>query len=516
MRRFTVTITTASGIIHAFQSSSSSMFASHMKTGETGVSNLFISRNDIINSSFISENDENNEYRATAKRALNDIAAAFDDKDDEEEVALKQSKLQQRQQQPSVLGNIDLPSGATLATSVEQWSDANCVTFDVTLPMTELDMSLRQIDGINRASSSLRLDLKTLQYVSNVGTDASVVSTIGNEMLSQLMDAVGRRSSAVVIDSIAPDCASGLRVGDVLVGTSATMGEQVWAKSTLVGIRSAISSRKVMGREITLRIARFPNLCPSRLMSAQSLTESFELSLYKPLGIQVADDVETGGVRVTNIAANATAAVRSTVAIGDKIVGVDSPLKSGEMRTVSTVDGLVSSVTGRLPGQPVRLKFERVVQVDAFDEVAKSDEAAKSSVKTIVAGSNAHKLLLSRCRRVLNKYLSAHEIPITRSTALRSNMPVQAANKVLQALNEASAPIDSKTLSLVMESYLSCRDADSALKAFEDCVGLNACASEAVADRTRFPKIKPEASIKDLSICTSLLKAHAARGDFVR
>jgi hypothetical protein len=75
---------------------------------------------------------------------------------------------------------------------------------------------------------------------------------------------------------------AGVRAGDVLAATSATIGSKLWPKSTLDGVRSAISSRKVISSSMDFEFRRLT----VDKVEAESV-QSFELSLARPIGINV-------------------------------------------------------------------------------------------------------------------------------------------------------------------------------------------------------------------------------------
>uniref|UniRef100_A0A7S2E6V1 Pentacotripeptide-repeat region of PRORP domain-containing protein n=1 Tax=Ditylum brightwellii TaxID=49249 RepID=A0A7S2E6V1_9STRA len=207
------------------------------------------------------------------------------------------------------------------------------------------------------------------------------------------------------------------------------------------------------------------------------------------------------------------------------------------MWPVSNVGGLSSACTSRLPGQPVRLRFERVVEVGEYetatttaegDSVApsltgavngfrklKEDVSSTSASSSVQAtGSKTHKMLLTRCRDVLRQYTSEHDVKS------ESIIPATVADRVLEAIADASAPLDSKTLELVMNAYLVCRKPEGAIKAFEAAVGLAADGSSTDVDvviggkKTEGSRVVADVSALDMYTGTSLLRAHALRGDY--
>jgi hypothetical protein len=81
---------------------------------------------------------------------------------------------------------------------------------------------------------------------------------------------------------------SGVRAGDILTATSATMGNKLWPKSTLDGIKSAISSRKVISPTMDFE---FRQLTSDEVDSTE-VVQTFELSLSRPIGINVEGEVQ--------------------------------------------------------------------------------------------------------------------------------------------------------------------------------------------------------------------------------
>lgn len=56
----------------------------------------------------------------------------------------------------------------------------------------------------------------------------------------------------------------------------------MWPKSTLDGVRSAISSRKVVSSSMQFQFRRF-----GALLSEAEMVQEFELSLTRPMGIHI-------------------------------------------------------------------------------------------------------------------------------------------------------------------------------------------------------------------------------------
>ena len=69
-------------------------------------------------------------------------------------------------------------------------------------------------------------------------------------------------------------------------------------------------------------------------------------------------ETSDGYVEVVGFTANAPTLVRTAVKKGDRVVAVDSSI-GDQMWPVSTVEGVISACTSRLPGQQVTIRFER-------------------------------------------------------------------------------------------------------------------------------------------------------------
>lgn len=95
--------------------------------------------------------------------------------------------------------------------------------------------------------------------------------------------------------------------------------------------------------------------------------------IYSPSG-------EKKGVFVSQVTPNnVNTALLESVEVGDRVVSVEAAF-GGKFWPQSTVDGVVSAVNGRLPGQGVRMRFARSVEVGEYDkkDVSSLDTTVKS------------------------------------------------------------------------------------------------------------------------------------------
>lgn len=217
---------------------------------------------------------------------------------------------------------------------------------------------------------------------------------------------------------------------------------------------------------------------------------------------------------VTGFTENASTLVQYAVKVGDRVLAVDSSL-GDKMWPVSTVEGLVSAVTSRLPGQQISMRFERPLSnMDTDADAMKSVMVKSSSSATSVRPSVDQKELLSRCRGIIRRYMTEEQQRASAKFAGKYAVPALVADKVVDALANAEAQLDSVTLSLIMTAYLSCQKPEGAIRAFEAAVGLNANGSALpVVSQQGDKQIVANVAALNVYTASSLLNAHALNDD---
>jgi len=198
------------------------------------------------------------------------------------------------------------------------------------------------------------------------------------------------------------------------------------------------------------------------------------------------------------------------------------------MWPVSTVEGVISACTSRLPGQQVTLRFERpeanLGAVDNMMQPMQATTTLQERQQQTVAVVEDKRQLLKRCREVLRRYANDDQIVSnskqrTAKFVEKFAVPAMVADKVMEALHKASASVDSVTLSMIMDSYLSCGKPNDAIRAFEVALGFNGNgsflkpASLTAMEESSSSRIQPNPASLNSYVISCLLKAHAMKRD---
>lgn len=251
-------------------------------------------------------------------------------------------------------------------------------------------------------------------------------------------------------------------------------------------------------------------------------------------------DTDDGYITVTGISDKASSIVTDNLRVGDRVVSVESSL-GNKMWQVYSTDGLISAVTSRLPGQSVRIGFERVEEAsqkeidnevqklqknglsslprdvlsDAVDgfRLAKQNTDSSAAVQQQQAvksasTSAAQKMLLSRSRDLLRTYIARKEATPERS------VPARVADRVLEAVMDASAALDGRTLTLIMTAYNSCNSPEKTIQIFEEAFGLAGDGTDKEVQRIHNGKLSADISALNVFTISALLRAHAKLGDY--
>ena len=162
-------------------------------------------------------------------------------------------------------------------------------TYKVTLPLAESsvsDIGIRvcQFSKGRNLESVFELNFDTLLLEDSTKRSADTDEANDNKDTEMDMYKIQRRIDGefqgLVVSYVAENSSgwkAGVRPGDILRTTSATLGNQMWPKSTLDGVRSAISSRKAVADTMEFEFQRL----------GETVDNQFELTLTRPIGLNL-------------------------------------------------------------------------------------------------------------------------------------------------------------------------------------------------------------------------------------
>jgi len=479
-----VLVASASGSVHGFAPARSLLSPSVKREIRAGL-RRGISASTLYDPEF-DRNDINASFQTVSAEYLDSLSGVLSDDDDAVEVqmALKKKVVKDRVQKS--LGTFQL-SFSTIA---------------------PLGMSLCQVDpGLVFSEVDLNVDTLSSQPAPLPGATQDLATMD----LEATKKRIGSKFRGLLVSSVVKGgCAwqAGVRPGDALVATSATIGDSLWPKSTLDGVRSAISSRKVVSGMIDFQF--------QRASEAGVSAQTYELTLARPIGIEI-EETPDGYVQVTGFTENAPRLVKYAINIGDRILAVDSSI-GGSMWPVSTAAGVISACTSRLPGQSITIRFERPENLNGEGlTTAAMVSPVREQQSILLKAGPKQETLLKRCRDVLRKYKNEEQQDEQKNFSGKYSVPSLVADKVLDAVASASTSLDAKTLCMIMNAYLSCKQPEAAIRAFETSVGISADGSFITSTSTIHGKEKgtliPNLDALNLYTVSSLMRAHSLLGD---
>lgn len=191
---------------------------------------------------------------------LESLSGAVDDSDDEieQEIARRRRKVRERSGTYQVL----LPILAEEGSSPKPWG-----------------FSLCQVESGARLSET-ELNVDTLQYITRLSTPVTTTTTLQVMDSATMAGKLDKDFKGVMVSSVARGGVAwnaGIRPGDILSATSATMGDALWPKRTLDGVKSAMMSRRIMAGSMAFEFKRI----------SEVVNNQFELTLSRPIGIEI-------------------------------------------------------------------------------------------------------------------------------------------------------------------------------------------------------------------------------------
>jgi hypothetical protein len=158
-------------------------------------------------------------------------------------------------------------------------------SYKVTLPLaapsvSNIGIRLCQISKGRNLDSVLELNLDSLDLEDSSKRDKESDTNEVNMDIASIQRRIDGEFQGLVVSSVTKNSAAweaGVRPGDILKTTSATLGNKMWPKSTLEGVKSAVSSRKAVADSMEFE---FQGL-------VETVDNRFELTLERPIGFNL-------------------------------------------------------------------------------------------------------------------------------------------------------------------------------------------------------------------------------------
>ena len=165
----------------------------------------------------------------------------------------------------------------------------------------------------------------------------------------QLMERPGSGVAVSMVYEAGNAANEGVRVGDVVLATSASIGPQMWEKSTVAGVESAIRTR--VDGKIRLRFRRGTQRPPTW---DAPLQWTYDVELGRPLGLVLRDRARSGqaaAIEVAEVVAGSSAAADGRVRAGDLLLATSASFGE-QMWQKSSLEGVTSAISTRLALNP--------------------------------------------------------------------------------------------------------------------------------------------------------------------
>lgn len=182
----------------------------------------------------------------------------------------------------------------------------------------------------------------------------------------------------------------GVRVGDRVVATSATLGESMWEKRTVSGVMSALQTRLAIAPTVKLQLER--GLVRENMAARRSKEATFDVIVKKPLGLKLSQPVVGGPVVVQEVQAGSNAESVGVLE-RDVIVAVSNSVGS-QMWPTKSVEGVISAVTTNIWSEGVQLRIRRKTMLEG-EESSDEDEGSSAEAAEAAAAQGARQKALN-------------------------------------------------------------------------------------------------------------------------
>ena len=305
---------------------------------------------------------------------------------------------------------------------------------------------------------------------------------------------------------------AGVKAGDVVLATSASIGPGMWPKRTVSGVEAAISTR--IDGQVKLRLVRQRNSRGGRPLPWEApLDFTYEVELGQPLGMVLRERKPLAAsssssssqgavgvpssrrdVEVAEVAAGGAAAACGRVREGDVVVATSGTIGDA-LWEKSSLEGVLAAISTRLALSPtVTLRLQRQFALGPW--AREVDEIARGKRATLTPGARASLRAQWRDLRrgVLDGEPLAQAIRDLCALAAASSRHPDAAKLegMLRRLRACRVPLDSQLTTIGMGAALRARAPDLGLAFFD--------------------RLHSDGGKGDVRVYTMLIKVHAMAG----
>ena len=183
----------------------------------------------------------------------------------------------------------------------------------------------------------------------------------------------------------------GIKVNDIVVATSATAGDQLWAHDSADSVKSALNTRFVMNPTVVIRFERSLSEIPETLLANLKVPYEFLVKVKRPIGLHV---IEGPGksVLVQYIKPAGGAARSKRIEVGDSVIAMSASW-GDRMWEVTSVESFVVGVNMRTSDQ-LTFKIRRMVPLSEY-----SGQASVKKLKSVARKENKKVLDRHKSRR---------------------------------------------------------------------------------------------------------------------
>ena len=197
----------------------------------------------------------------------------------------------------------------------------------------------------------------------NVNTNSVVYEiTLGRNMGIE----IEQGDNCAIVGKVLPGTKAsdmGVQEGDVIVSTSATAGDHIWAHESAFSVKSALNTRFVMSPTVVIRFERPFSSIPKTILPHLKVPYEFIVKLKRPIGLHVIEGNDHSVV-VDYVKPDLGAARNKRIEVGDRITHMSASW-GDRLWEVNSVESFIVGVKMRTTPS-LTFRIRRIVPIDVF------------------------------------------------------------------------------------------------------------------------------------------------------